>query len=119
MKDRDREWFLGLHILLMMYSFFGIFSKKAAGEDFLSFRFCLYYGIVIMNLAVYAICWQQIIKRMPLVSAFANKAVTVIWGIVWGRLFFGEEITLKKMIGAVIIMLGIIIIALEGREEHG
>jgi drug/metabolite transporter (DMT)-like permease len=119
MKDKDWKWFLGLHILLMMYSFFGIFSKKAAGEDFLSFRFCLYYGIVIMNLAVYAICWQQIIKRMPLVSAFANKAVTVIWGIVWGRLFFSEEITIKKMIGAIIIMLGIVIIALEGREEHG
>lgn len=76
-----------LHLMLMIYSMSGIFSKLAAGQPFLSFRFCLYYGAIIALLGLYAIGWQQIIKRMPLTLAFANKAVTTVWGLVWGLLF--------------------------------
>ena len=82
--------------MLMVYSMSGIFSKLAAGQPFLSFRFCLYYGVIIALLGLYAIGWQQIIKRMPLTSAYANRAVTVVWGIVWGAVLFGEAITWQK-----------------------
>lgn len=43
-----------LHILLMVYSTSGIFSKLAAQETFLSFKFCLFYGAVIALLGIYA-----------------------------------------------------------------
>lgn len=108
---------LVLHILLFVYSLLGIFSKLAARESFLSPKFILYYGIVIMNLGIYAIIWQQIIKNLPLVAAFANKAVTVIWGIVWGKIFFQEEITLRKIVGALIIMVGIILVVTEEKND--
>ena len=85
-----------LHIVLFVYSILGIASKVASGKDFLSLEFCFYYGIVILNLFLYAILWQQIIKKIPLITAYANKAVTVIWGIVWGSLFFKEEISIAK-----------------------
>ena len=75
---------IGLHGMLMVYSMSGICSKLAAGESFLSARFCIYYAVIIVLLGVYAIGWQQVIKRIPLTTAFANKAVTVVWGIVWG-----------------------------------
>lgn len=73
---------IGLHGMLMVYSMSGICSKLAAGESFLSARFCIYYAVIIVLLGVYAIGWQQVIKRIPLTTAFANKAVTVVWGIV-------------------------------------
>lgn len=101
-----------LHILLMVYSFGGIFSKSAAFEDFLSFKWCLYYGGVIFLMAVYALGWQQIIKRMPLTSAYANKAVTTVWGLVWGVLFFKEKITIGKILGIVLIVVGVILFSL-------
>ena len=101
-----------LHILLMVYSFGGIFSKSAAFEDFLSFKWCLYYGGVILLMAIYALGWQQIIKRMPLTSAYANKAVTTVWGLVWGVLFFKEKITLGKLLGIVLIVVGVILFSL-------
>ena len=91
---------IGLHGMLMVYSMSGICSKLAAGESFLSARFCIYYAVIIVLLGVYAIGWQQVIKRIPLTTAFANKAVTVVWGIVWGWFFFGESITPGKLIGA-------------------
>ena len=89
----------------------GICSKMAAGESFLSFKFCLYYAIIIVLLGFYAIGWQQIIKRLPLTTAFANKAVTVVWGIIWGAVFFHESITVGKIIGAALVITGVVIYA--------
>lgn len=102
---------LGLHGMLMVYSMSGICSKLAAGESFLSARFCIYYAVIIVLLGVYAIGWQQVIKRIPLTTAFANKAVTVVWGIVWGWFFFGESITPGKLIGAGMVIAGVVLFA--------
>lgn len=80
----------------MIYSMSGICSKLASGEKFLSPHFCLYYAIIILLLGFYAIGWQQIIKRLPLTTAFANKAVTVVWGIIWGAVFFRKSYDWKS-----------------------
>lgn len=106
-----------LHIMLMIYSISGICSKKAAAAEFLSVEFYLYYGVIIMLLGFYAIGWQQIIKRLPLTTAFANKAVTIVWGIIWGTLFFNEPITLGKFFGAVFVILGIVLYSYSDKEK--
>lgn len=80
-------------------------------EKFLSPHFCLYYAIIILLLGFYAIGWQQIIKRLPLTTAFANKAVTVVWGIIWGAVFFQEKVTIGKVIGAILVILGVVVYA--------
>ena len=98
-----------LHLLLMVYSTSGILSKLAAGVDFLSWQFVGLYAGVIALLGLYAIGWQQILRRMPLTSAFSNKAVTIVWGIVWGALFFGESVSLWKVAGAVLIIAGVVL----------
>ena len=106
-----------LHIVLVVYSFLGIASKLAAGEDFLSAKFIMYYAVVIFNLGVYAIVWQQLLKHLPLVTAYANKAVTVIWGIVFGYIFFGEAITVQKIIGSIVIIAGIYLVVTADKED--
>lgn len=108
-----------LHIMLMIYSMSGICSKLAAQEAFLSPRFCLYYACIIFLLGFYAIGWQQIIKRLPLTTAFANKAVTIVWGIIWGAVFFHERISVGKIAGAVIVVIGVVLYATadSGKEE--
>ena len=58
-------------------------------------------------LGIYAIFWQQILKKFTLTTAFFNKAVIVIWGMIWGTLFFKEKITLNMIIGAIIVLIGI------------
>lgn len=108
-----------LHIMLMLYSMSGIFSKLAANESFLSIQFCLCYAGIILLLGLYAIGWQQIIKRLPLTTAFANKAVTVVWGIVWGAVFFQETITVGKIVGAALVIVGVVIFAkADGEMDH-
>lgn len=108
-----------LHLLLMVYSTSGILSKLAAGVDFLSWQFVGLYAGVIALLGLYAIGWQQILRRMPLTSAFSNKAVTIVWGIIWGALFFGESVSLWKVAGAVLIIAGVVLFAHADGEESG
>lgn len=107
-KNKLKTIFM-LHILLMAFSLSGVCSKMASKESFLSFRFILFYGLVIAILGIYAIAWQQIIKRLPLTMAYANRAVTVVWGIIWGIIFFGESVTIGKIIGAATVIAGVVI----------
>ena len=111
MRKETIKTLLILHIMIMIYSMSGICSKRAAAVPFLSIEFCLYYCGIILLLGFYAIGWQQIIKRLPLTTAFANKAVTVVWGIVWGVLFFHEKVSIGNVIGAVLVMAGVILFA--------
>ncbi len=103
-----------LHAIVFIYSLGGICSKTAATKDFLSFEWILLYGIVLLSLAVYALLWQQVLKKVPLNTAYANKAVTVIWGMVWGTLVFGETITIGNIIGSVLILAGIVLMVTGG-----
>ena len=110
--------FLLLHLMLMVYSVSNILSKLAADTEFLSLPFCLCYGGMILLLGIYAIAWQQIIKVMPLTTAFANKAVTVVWGLVWGMLFFREALTPGKLVGALLVIAGVALYGFADGEEE-
>lgn len=99
-----------LHILLFFYSFCGVFSKLASNNGFLSLSFCIFYGISISILGVYAILWQQILKKFSLTTAFFNKSVTIIWGMLWGILIFKESITINMIVGAIIVLLGVLLV---------
>ena len=108
---------IALHLILALYSIGGVFSKMAAQTQFLDLEFCLYYGGILILLGAYAFVWQQIIKRMPLTVAFANKAVTVVWGIIWGIVIFNETVTIRQLFGAVLIMVGIILYSIDLEED--
>lgn len=96
-----------LHILILLFSFSSVCTKLAAGHEFLSFEFCLFYGLSILILGVYAILWQQVLKKFSLTTAFLNKAVTVIWGMILGLVILGEGITVNMVIGAIIVLIGV------------
>lgn len=105
-----------LQLILALYSVSGILSKMVASYQFLSFEFCCYYSGILFLLGVYAIVWQQVIKHLPLTVAFANKAITVIWGIIWGIMFFNETITIGQLVGAGIIITGIVLYSTDNTE---
>ena len=103
--------YLALHLLLVVYSLNGVLSKLAAQYPFMSLRFLLLYGAGIGLLGVYAIGWQQVIKRLPLTTAYANRAVSVIWGIVWGTIIFHERLNVYQVAGALIVLVGVVLYA--------
>ena len=97
-----------------MYTLSGVLSKYAAGQPFLSWRFILLYGGEIGVLGVYALLWQQVIKRIDLSVAYANRAVALLWSMLWAVLFFHEKVTLKNVAGVLIVIVGTIIV----NSEH-
>ena len=117
--SKNTKTILALNILLMFFSLGGIFSKLASKQSFLSLEFILCYGALLFIMFVYAIGWQQIIKRLPLTTAYANRAVTIVWGIIWGLLIFNEKLNVGKVIGAVIVIAGVLLYVTESEEgEH-
>ena len=115
----DKIWtIILLNMILMVYSLTGFFSKSAAGYSFLSKEFILFYGLEILLLVIYAIGWQQILKNMPLSSAFSYKGITIIWALIWGKVFFGESLTFNKALGALLVISGIVLYAYGDRENE-
>lgn len=117
-KRRKILDFFRIQAVVCLYSVSGIAAKSASNYEFLSLGFCLCYGFEILILAAYAIAWQQIIRAIPLTTAFANKAVTTAWGLVWGLLFFQEQITIGKLIGVTLVIAGVVLFSMaDGRHE--
>lgn len=109
-KQNNLIWFVVLHIILFVMSFSGICSKLASNEKLFSLKFVLFYSLVIVILGVYAVFWQQIIKHISLTTAFCNKAVGIVWGMIWGLIFFKETIKWNMVLGAIIVIFGVIVV---------
>ncbi len=111
-----------LQAVVMIYSINTVVAKLVSGQPFLSMKFILLYGLEFAVLGVYAICWQQMIKKFELSIAYANKAMTLLWSLLWSVLLFGAKITPAQIIGVVLVILGTVIInseeATETEGEH-
>ena len=110
--------FLLLQLLFLLYSMSDVCSKFASRQEFLSPKFFMCYGMMIFFLGLYAIGWQQVVKRLPLMLAFANKAMTVFWGMISGLVFFQEKPTPGKIAGVVMVMIGVVIFAFSGEGSE-
>ena len=110
--------YVQLNILLLVYSFSSVLSKIAANSNFLSAKYIICYCGIIFLLGIYAIVWQQIIKRMPLTNAYACKSVTIIWGLIWGIIFFSERISVFKILGCLLVISGIVLFAFGGVKDE-
>ena len=99
MEDKKKKLSLKMLLLLqgivMIYTLSGVAAKFASGTGFLYLKFILFYGLEIFILGIYAILWQQIIKRIDLSVAYANRSLALLWSMLWAVLFFQEEISIK------------------------
>lgn len=104
--DKKLSTLVILHICFFISSLSGVCSKMAARQTDIK-GFVLWYGAVLCIMVVYSIAWQQILKKMPLAVAYANKAVGLMWGMFWGSVLFKEKISWNMLLGGVIIFAGI------------
>ena len=99
-----------LQLIIMVYTIATVMAKFAAGYDFLSDYFILFYCLELFILVIYAFLWQQIIKKFDLSVAYANRSIALVWSMLWAVLFFYETITLNNIIGVIIVIIGTIIV---------
>lgn len=110
----DRILYLGLLIINCVISALSqVLLKSVAGRQHKSFwhqylnvrviiAYILYAIVVVVNIYV--------MKFIPLTMAMPfSSALPFILGVLFGRMFFGEKIGLRKIIGSLLIVIGIII----------
>ena len=107
-KARLRDY-LFLHGIFLFYCLGTVLTKYSARFPLISWEFILLYGAKMLILMIYAVLWREALKRFTLTGAYIQKTVTVIWGLLIGILLFQETLTPQKVIGAVIIMGGLIL----------
>lgn len=76
-KTKLRDIFI-LQIVIAIYTLSTVCAKFASGQEFMSFQFILYYGLEMMILGVYAIVWQQLIKKFEISVAYAEQSYGAI-----------------------------------------
>ena len=99
-----------LQLVIVIYTLSGVAAKGAAGYEMSSWQFIFFYGLEMVILGVYAILWQQMIKRFDLSVAYANRSMAVLWSLVWAVVFFHEKITVNNVLGVLIVLAGTILV---------
>lgn len=99
--------FILLQITIFIFSFTGICSKMASRQEILTLPFFFFYGLMLFILFIYAILWQQVLKNVPIILATACRGMGIIYGILWGYLFFDEPLSWNKFLGAMLVFIGV------------
>ena len=98
--------YIFLYSCFLIYSLSTIFAKIAAQQNMVV-KVSVFIGLEIMCLGLYAVIWQQVLKKFSLVTAMSSKGIVVIFNLIWSALLFGETVTIYNIAGAVIIVGGI------------
>ncbi len=110
-----------LQAVVLIYTFASIFAKLASGEIFFSVTFFLFAGAELIALFLYALVWQQVMKKTELTVAYANREMYLLWSLLWAAAFFHEKITAANMIGCILVIVGTVVITADDadKEEKG
>ena len=106
-----------LQMVIVIFTVSSVIAKFASGQEFLSVEFIVFYGLEIVVLGIYAILWQQAIKKIDLSIAYANKAMGVLWSMIWAVIIFHNQITLQNVIGVLLVIAGTIVLNSSESEE--
>lgn len=113
------------HILLLqlgvvIYTCAGILGKLASSYELFSVPFLALYAGEILVLAIYAVLWQQMIARVELSVAYANRGMSLLWSSLWAVLLFSEYLSPQNLLGIAVVTAGIILINSESspKEVH-
>lgn len=106
-----------LQMVVVIYSINTVIAKFVSDQPFLSFKFIMLYLLEFAVLGIYAIFWQQMIKRFELSIAYANKAMTLLWSLLWSVLIFRDSVTPAKVVGVLLVIAGTIILNSEVMDE--
>lgn len=107
-----------LQAVVVIYTISSVMSKEASKSAGNLARFLFFFGMEFVILVVYAVLWQQIIKRFELSVAYANRSMAVVWSMVWAVVFFHDTITLQNIAGVLLVVIGTVLVNSENAKEE-
>lgn len=72
-------------------------------------------GLFLFGISV--IVWLLVLSKIPVSTAYPFVALGITTTVLGGRFIFGEPMSLLKITGVTIILLGIFMVALAGSQE--
>ena len=96
-----------LQAVIVIYTLSSVMAKLASGQEAFA---------ELMILGVYAILWQQMIKKFELSVAYTNRAMALLWSMLWAVVLFHDRVTMKNVIGVALVIVGTLIV--NGGEEE-
>ena len=108
-----RSWMIYIVLIgiNMLYACVSLFTKYASQHEFMSWNYmCGLIGAVCV-MGLYAVLWQQVLKRIELSLAYMFKGTSIVFLMLLAYVLFGEQITWNNIVGATIIISGIVLYA--------
>ncbi|MFX3622871.1 MAG: EamA family transporter [Ectobacillus sp.] len=99
-----------LHAAFLLYSLIMLYMKWSSQFPFNTFAFFAAYFFLVVFLFAYALIWQQVIKHFEISKAYSQRGVIILWTLLWSVLFFDEPVKWNHLLGAFIIILGIVVV---------
>lgn len=108
-----RKWVIYIVLIgiNMLYACVSIFTKYASQQEFMSWNYMVGLIGAVGVMGLYAVLWQQILKRIDLSLAYMFKGTSLIFVMLLAYILFGEQITWNNIVGAIIIISGIVLFA--------
>ena len=111
-----------LHLAVVLFSFTSVFSKSASIQlksgGLKNPLLYVFVFLMFFDCFVYAICWQKIIKKFDLNIGYANRSVYLLWSQVWAVSIFGEKLSVRNMVGILIVLIGVIVVSLSAEKKE-
>ena len=95
---------------VIIYTWSSVFSKISSNYDVMTPGFLFFIFLDLLASAVYAVLWQQLIKRYDLSLAYANRGTAVFWSMLWAAILFRERITISNIVGVIIVFCGVMLV---------
>ena len=108
MKSKIADIIL-LQVSLIIFSSSAVFAKMASALPFRSASFVKYIILALAAMGLYALLWQQILKKLSLTVAYSNRSIIYFWLLLWSVIFFNGTVTANNLIGLAFVIFGIVI----------
>ena len=103
--------YISLVLVYLFYAGISVIMKYTGLQQPLTIEWCVGFVLLVATLGVYAIAWQQILKRIELGVAYMFKGLSLFFIMLLLALCYGEPITPMKLLSTGIIVMGIVVYA--------
>ena len=110
-KSHNGWMWLALIGINLIYACTYICMKMASPHEFLSAPYTFWVLCAVGVMGIYAVLWQQVLTFVHLSTAYMFKGTSLIFVLLLSACLFQEGITWQNVLGAVIIISGIVLYA--------
>ena len=104
--EKKRNVYIFAVLAIVVESFSSAILKMAGQYPLFSVEYILWFALAVAVMGIYAVAWQLVLEHLPLTTAYMRKGLTYVLIFVWAVLLFHESISIKQIIGIVVIILG-------------